>query len=233
MRGRRPETEQWPLALGHSQNRSRLGSQQRPAPVVRERKTPEQVRSDASTNVSRLQAALKLESALLKAQKQAEKMPVARQIEVSTDFITRAKKRMIVADKKVRLAQVALQDAKDEEDYDVREVSLAESRLERFQEEFVPVRQTPPVSSVSEWEAEVQRMRSQLAQTEVTQTPNVGRHPFQSSTQAADMLRERAAKRRAGVSEPIPTDPQDSGCQTSTWSCGMRSSLGIRSRPFR
>ena len=72
---------------------------QRPATVVRERKTPEQVRSDPPTKMSRLQAALKslgdgdveekraLESALLKAQKQAEEMPAARQIEVTKDFI--------------------------------------------------------------------------------------------------------------------------------------------------
>ena len=49
-------------------------------------------------------------------------------------------------------------------------------------------------------------MRTQLAQMQVA---SVGRHPPQRSTQAAELLRERAAKRRAGVSEPIPTDPQD------------------------
>ena len=179
---------------------------------MRERKTPEQVRSDASTKVSRLQVALNplgdgdvekkraLESALLKAQKQAEEMPVARQIEVTKDFIARAKKRMIAADEKIHLAQVAWQDAEDEKDYDMREVPLAEARLERLQKVVVPPRQTPPVSSVSDLEAEVQRLRTRLAQIEVTQTPNVGHHPPQSSTQAADMLRERAAKRRAGVS---------------------------------
>ena len=53
---------------------------------------------------------------MLKAQKQAEEMPVVRQIKVTKDFIARAKKRMIVADEKIRLAQVALQDARDEKD---------------------------------------------------------------------------------------------------------------------
>ena len=234
--GRRPKSEQWPLAPGHSQNRSSLNSQQQPGSgsakkgstprplqrpaVVRERKTPEQVRSDASTKVSRLQAALNslgdgdveekraLESALSKAQKQAEELPVARQIEVTKVFIARTKKRMIVADEKIRLAQVALQDARDEKEYDMREVPLAEARLERLQKEVVPLHQTPPISTVSDLEAEVQRLRSQLAQMEVTNAEG-GLHPPQSSPHAADLLRERVAKRRAGVSEPIPIDPQD------------------------
>ena len=120
--------------------------------------------------------------------------------------IARAKKRILVADEKIRLAQVALRDARDDKEYDVREVPLAEARLERFLKEVVPVRQTPLVSTVSDLEAEVHRLRTQLAQMQVA---SVGRHPPQSSTQAAELLRERAAKRRAGVSEPIPTDPQD------------------------
>ena len=65
---------------------------------------------------------------------------------------------------------------------------MAEARLERLQKEVVPPRQTPPVSTVSDLEAEIQRLRAQLAQMEVAQTPNVGRHPPQSSTQAADMF---------------------------------------------
>ena len=108
VRGRRPKAEQWPLAPGHRQNRARRTSQQRQhqsgsaslkrsstpkvpqSPVttaVRERRTPEQVRTDASTRVSRLQAALDthtdgdmeemraLQLALAKAQKQAEELP--------------------------------------------------------------------------------------------------------------------------------------------------------------
>ena len=38
------------------------------------------------------------------------------QIEITKEFIARAKKRMFVADEKIRLAQVALQDAKDEKE---------------------------------------------------------------------------------------------------------------------
>ena len=189
------------------------------ATVVRERKTPEQARSEASTRVSRLQAALSslgdgdaaekraLEVALVKAQKQAEEMPVARQIEVTKEFIMRAKKRMLVADEKIRLAQVALQDAMDEKEYDLREVPLAEARLERLQKEVVPPRQTPPASVVSDLEGEVQRLRTQLAQVQAAQTPKVGRHPPQSSVQAADMLRERAAKTACGSFRAHPNRP--------------------------
>ena len=119
MRGGRPKTEQWPLARGHSDNRTRQSSQQHqaqsgdakrgstlrvpqfPAAGVRERKMPDQVRSDVSTMVSRLQAALNslgvgdveekraLYLALVKAEEQAEEMSVARQIEVTKEFIHR------------------------------------------------------------------------------------------------------------------------------------------------
>ena len=99
VRGRRPKSEQWPLAPGHSQTRTRQSFQPRQAGSVDAKRgsTPrvpqflatvvrEQVRSDASTKVSRLQAALSslgvgdveeeraLELALVKAQKQAEEM---------------------------------------------------------------------------------------------------------------------------------------------------------------
>ena len=106
------------------------------------------------------------ELALVKVHKQAKELPVARQIEITKEFIARAKKRILVADEKIRLAQVALQDARDEKDYDVREVPQA--RLERLLKEVVPVRQTPPVSTVSDLEAEVRRLRTQLAQMQVT-----------------------------------------------------------------
>ena len=253
VRGPRPKSEQWPKAPGHRQNRSGPGSHQRQigsgggtkrsstpkvpqraVSVVRERKTPEQVRSDASTKVSRLQAALRslgdgdveerraLELALSKAQKQAEDLPVARQIEVTKEFIARAKKRMLVADEKIRLAQVALQDAMEEKEYDIREVPLAEARLERLQKEIVPRRQTPPIST--DLEAEVHRLRTLLAQMEASQS-NLCRHPPKSSSQAADMLRERAAKRRAGVTESIPTDRQDLECWMSEKHLELRDAI--------
>ena len=58
---------------------------------------------------------------------------MARQIQVTKDFVNRVRKRMPAADEKIRLAQVALQEAMDEKDDDIRELPLAEARLERLQ----------------------------------------------------------------------------------------------------
>ena len=201
VRGRRSKAEQWPLAPGHRQNRARQTSQQRQhaslkrsstpkvpqSPVttaVRERRTPEQVRTDASTRVSRLQAALDtltdgdveekraLQLALAKAQRQAEELPLARQIKVTKDFVDRVRKRMPAADEKIRLAQVALQEAINEKDYDIRELPLAEARLERFQKEVATSRPAPgPTFAAPDLEAEVQRLRAQLAEMQDAHTP--------------------------------------------------------------
>ena len=86
---------------------------------MRERKTPDTIRAEASTRVSRLQAAINslgdgdaeakkvLESSLAKAQKQAE-IPHTRQIEETREFIARARKRILHADEKIRLAEQAV-----------------------------------------------------------------------------------------------------------------------------
>ena len=55
-----------------------------------------------------------MQLALVKAQKQAEDLPLARQIQVTKDFVDRVRKRMLAADEKIRVAQVALQEAMDE-----------------------------------------------------------------------------------------------------------------------
>ena len=154
-----------------------------------------------------------LELVLSKAQKQAEDWPVVCQIEVTKEFIARAKKPMLVADEKNSFAQVPFQDVMEEKEYDIREVPLAEARLDRLQTEIVPPRQTPPIST--DLEAEVHRLRTLLAQMEASQS-NLCRHPPQSSSQAADMLRERAAKRRAGVRiHPPKGKTSNVGCQRS------------------
>ena len=74
--------------------------------------------------------------------------------------------------------------------------------------------QTPPIST--DLEAEVQRLRTLLAQMEASQS-NLCRHPPQSSSQAADMLKERAAKRCVGVADTSqPTGKTSNvGCQRS------------------
>ena len=145
------------ISSGHSQNRAGQGVQQRqtgsggakrgstppqrPATVVREedaRAGP----SGASTKVSRWQAALSslgdgdMEGNVhwswrcVWEQKHSEELPVAHQIS--------RKKSSLVANEKIRLAQVALQNARGEKDHDVREILLAEARLERFLKKVVP-----------------------------------------------------------------------------------------------
>ena len=115
---------------------------------------------------------------------------------------------MLTADEKIRVAQVALQEAMDEKDYDIRELPLADARLERLEKEIATSRpSTPgPVPAAPDLEAEVRRLRAQLAEMQAAQTP-IG--PPQSSALSADLLRERVSKRRAGFTETIPSNPQD------------------------
>ena len=115
---------------------------------------------------------------------------------------------MPAADEKIRLAQVALQEAINEKDYDIRELPMAEARLERLHKEVATSRPaTPgPTPAARDLEAEVQRLRAQLAEIQAAQTPI---RPPQSSALSADVLRERASKRRARFTETIPSDPQE------------------------
>ena len=119
--------------------------------AVRERKTPDTIRAEASTRVSRLQAAINslgdgvakakkaLESSLAKAQKQAE-VPHTRQIGETREFIAKARKRILHADEKIHLAEQAVAEAKEEEEYDWRELAQGEEMpAKKFRrEEFVP-----------------------------------------------------------------------------------------------
>ena len=79
---------------------------------------------------------------------------------------------MPAADEKIRVAQVALQEAMDEKDNDIRELLLAKARLEQLQKEIATSRPlTPgPVPSASDLEAEVQRLRAQLPEMQAAQT---------------------------------------------------------------
>ena len=144
-------------------------------PAVRERKTPDTIRAEASTRVSRLQAAINslgdgdaeakkaLESSLAKAQKQAE-VPHTRQIEETREFIARARKRILHADEKIRLAEQAVAEAKEEKEYDLRELPLAESRLERLQaEERVPT-SCPAAPPPPDWGAQISSLMHQVNQ---------------------------------------------------------------------
>ena len=192
--------------------------------------------------MSRLQAALDtfadgdveekraLQLALAKAQKQAEELPLARQIQVTKDFVDRVRKRMPAADEKIRVAQVALQEAMDEKEYDIRELPLAEARLERLQKEVAMSRPaTRPAPTAPDREAEVRRLRAQLAEMQAAQTPI---RPPQSSALSADLLRQRVpnveqdSPRRFLQIHRTSTD----GWWTNTWNSGMRANSETRSR---
>ena len=166
VKGPRPPAEKWPRSPQTVQgsapqqrrrqtvNASQEGQRQIAPVVARVRRTPDQLRADASTRVSRLRAAIDLlgegdaeekrvlQLSLQKAEQQAEVLPLSRQIAATKEFIERAKKRIPLADKKIRVARVALQDALDEKEFDSRELPLAEARLEQLLAETVPV---PPV----------------------------------------------------------------------------------------
>ena len=128
--------------------------------------------AEASTRVSRFQAAINslgdgdaeakkaLESILAKAQKQAE-VPHTRQIEETREFIARARKRILHADEKIRLAEQGVAEAKQEKEYDLRELPLAESRLERLQAEERVLASCPAAPLPSDWGVQI----SSLMQT--------------------------------------------------------------------
>ena len=75
--------------------------------------------------------------------------------------------------------------------------------------------EVPKVSSVQEavlpvdWAAEVQRLREELTRVREGRSPILVAHSCRSSSEAANWLQERVAKRRAGVAESVPTNPQD------------------------
>ena len=102
------------------------------------------------------------------------------------------------ADEKIRLAQVALQEAMDEKNHDIREHPLAEARLELFQKEIATSRPATPGPALA---APISKPRFQgcmpSCEMQVGQTPI---RPPQSSDLSADLLRERG----------IPNVEQDS-----------------------
>ena len=55
----------------------------------------------------------------------------------------------------------------------------------------------------------MQRLREELERLRAGRSPVPVEHSLQSSAEAANLLQERAAKRRAGVVEAVPTNPQD------------------------
>ena len=92
---------------------------------------------------------------------------------------------------------------------EMKALDEAKERLVRLEAEQAEV---PKVSSVQEavppvdWAAEVQRLREELTRVREGRSPILVAHSCQSSSEAASWLQERAAKRRAGVAESVPTE---------------------------
>ena len=153
-----------------------------------------------------------LELALHKAQKQAVERPLAHTgHEV---FCRQGQETDADADEKIRLAQVALQEAMDEKDYDIRELPSAEVRLEKLQKKVVTPRHAPPVPapSASDLETEVQRLRTQMAQMQVVLSSNVAGRRLDSRSrertaqlQTAQLQTAQLQRLRSTVSNMVAT----------------------------
>ena len=192
----------------------------------RPRLTPEEVRAGASTKITRLQAALQslgpndhaerssLEASLKKAQQQATIPPVAQQAEQTAQFIERAKKRLSSAEEWVQWAQ-------DWRSECAKELHDAELRLARIRAEVAEVVEDP--SAPPDWEAEARRLRQQVAELQC-QRPLYSRvqasHPIQSSVEAAQLVEERASKRR-DCGEEVPSTEQ----AIAEWMCSKHLEL--------
>ena len=190
VRGRRPKSERWPLAPGHSQTRTRQSFQPRqagigdakrgstprvpqfPATVVREqgqiRCFHQGVSVAGSSELSRgwrCGRGTCFGVGVGQGTETSRRNAVARQIEVTKDFIARAKKRMLVADEKILMAQVAaLKDARSTTSANFPWQKHASNASRR---EVVPVRQIPTVPSVEPvWAAELQLLRGKVNESQ-------------------------------------------------------------------
>ena len=229
VKGPRPPSEKWPkspqIVQGSAPQQRRRQIVNAPqaaprqiAPVVARTRTIDLL-GEGDAEEKRV-----LQFSLQKAEQQAEALPLSRQIASTKEFIERAKKRIPVADEKIRMARVALQDALDEKEYDSRELPLAEARLERLLAESVPVspaevtpqdlgnQVTSLQQMVKHLEAERDAFAARVQKPEKRKmTESV--HPVQGSTEAADLVFNRASKRRAcGRKSRPPNRHCASGC---------------------
>ena len=201
IRGSRPPVARWP---GRSAFSANCPDPRPSVPIPDRPRKPNEVRGAASTRVARLQAAMSnlgpdnfeekkvLDAALRKAQSQAKVPPLEEQIAHTTKFLERAKKRLV--------ADVELQTVKKKVQCE-EEVAEAEADLARMRKE-VPL----PTDHSEDPGAEVLRLRARLAQLEATSC-----RPVRGSVEAAEGIRTKAAKRRAGccVADVLPSTEQE------------------------
>ena len=207
----------------------------KPSAWVRPSVPPQEIRAAATERVSRIKASMAalraedteemsiLQVALDKAQRQAAVPPVDHQIKATEDFIERSKKRLIRHDVVINEAQEALQKAAE-----AKSLAEAEELLQRLR---VQVPEVPQVRrSVQELEKLVEQLQSerdglanQLKNQSSTRLVEMV-HPVQSSEEAAQLVLERSAKRRA-VGEDIPTNQQDLACWMVSKQLELRDAL--------
>ena len=136
-------------------------------------------------------------------------------IEATEDFIERAKKRLLQHDIVINEAEEALQKAESMKRAEAERLAEAEEFLQRLRVQVPEVPQIP--RSVKDLEQLVEQLQSerdsladQLKNQRSTRLVEMV-HPLQSSEEAAQLVLERSAKRRA-VGEDILTNQQDLAC---------------------
>ena len=186
---------------------------------------PQEMRAVATERMSRIKASMAalgeedteelqvLQAAFAKAERLSKIPPVEHQITATEEFIGRAKKRLVQHDVAIQSAQQALRKAESLKEEEVKRLSEAEEVLQRLKAQ-TPVVPSPPPRSVEALQQMVEQLqieRDALAgqvkhQNSIRMVEKM--HPMQGSEDAAQVVLERSAKRRA-LGEDIPTDQQD------------------------
>ena len=228
LRGPRPKSVQWPSAKeGNSSDAVQPQGRWRQVPPPRQqnvdqegksfrrlvpRMNPDSNREAARVKIGKLEKALEamwdsegpvvdyLKTELEKARTAAKRRPVNVEVEECRKFIIRSEKRISELDAE-RAAEVG---ALDEARARLSRLEAEQAAVPKVVSEPVPEVVPPP-----EWAAEVQRSREELERLRAGRSPVPVDHSVQSSAEAANLLQERAAKRRAGVAGPVPNNPQD------------------------
>ena len=199
LRGPRPKSEKWPVATsGIKQPTSKQqepirGRWRQPAPRSNVRAPdPDAALEHARSKVLSLEAALTamgshqgpevdaLRSALSKAKQAAQERPLKVQLAQTDAFVERSRQRI----KKLE----------EERDAEVELLNAALQRQARLQEQVAAEPATTEVNPVTTNPSEeIARLKAKVAQLEA-----VANHPPRCSVEAAEAVKMRAAKRRAG-----------------------------------
>ena len=154
IRGKRPPSMQWPRARSQqvrqpgkivpdSKKPPMMKKPPRQPPSSRQSVLPEQLRAAAVARIQRIQVSLGalqpedteerqvLLSALEKAKRQAQVPPLEKQI-LATEYIARAKKRLLQHDATIAEAREALRKAEHDKEVDVQGVADGEALLQKL-----------------------------------------------------------------------------------------------------